>query len=79
MSKVSRNTRNQAIMRKNRKAAKTVTPKVLELFLKKIPEYSLSLNLGLVKHIRNNKTLATVINHIDQSDLSSNITQPKVL
>jgi hypothetical protein len=36
ISKVSRNTRNQAIIRKNRKAAKIATRKVLAFDLKKI-------------------------------------------
>ena len=79
MSKMSRNTRNQATMRKNRKAAKIATPKDLALDLNKILVYSLSFNPGLVKQMRDSRIVTTVISHIYQGAVSANTIQPNVL
>jgi hypothetical protein len=79
ISKISRNTRNQATMRKNRKAAKIATPKLLVLDLNKMLAYLFIFNQGLVKQIRDSRIVTTVSSHIYQGAFSSNIIQPNVL
>jgi hypothetical protein len=78
-SKPSRNTRNQATITNNMKAAKTATIKVLVFDLNRTFRNCVILDEGVAKLKSKNKTANTTASHTTPDALVSDSTQPRVL